>query len=68
MELVSEPKAFFFNEWEALGTFPSSPPPPFLACLLFSFRAASETPLLSVILLLIRGNVHGARLKPYELV
>jgi hypothetical protein len=48
--------------------FPSSPPPPLLARLLFSLRAANETPLLSVILLLIRGDVHGARLKPYELV
>jgi len=64
----NEPKAFFFNEWEALGTLPQFPDPPLLACLLFSVRAASETPLMSVILLLIRGNVAGARLRPYELV
>jgi hypothetical protein len=57
VELVNEPKAFFFNEWEALGTLPQFPEPPLLACLLFSLRAASETPLMSVILLLIRGDV-----------
>ena len=45
VELVNEPKAFFFNEWEALGTLPQFPDPPLLACLLFSLRAASETPL-----------------------
>ena len=41
----NEPKAFFFNEWEALGTLPQFPDPPLLACLLFSLRAASENPL-----------------------
>jgi len=24
----NEPKAFFFNEWEALGTLPQFPEPP----------------------------------------
>jgi hypothetical protein len=28
VELVDEPKAFFFNEWEALGPFPKFPEPP----------------------------------------
>jgi hypothetical protein len=28
VELVDEPKAFFFNEWEALGTLPQFPEPP----------------------------------------
>ena len=26
--VVDEPKAFFFNEWEALGPFPKFPEPP----------------------------------------
>jgi hypothetical protein len=25
VELVNEPKAFFFNEWESLGTLPQFP-------------------------------------------
>jgi hypothetical protein len=68
VELVNEPKAFFFNEWEALGTLPQFPAPPLLACLTLSFEGGERNHLMSVILLLIRGNVHGARLKPYELV
>ena len=69
MELLTSPKPFSLMNgrlWEPFPKFPE-PPTPSLPDSLNS-RAASETLLMSVILLLIRGNVHGARLKPYELV
>jgi hypothetical protein len=45
VELVNEPKAFFFNEWEALGTLPQFPAPPLLACLTLSFEGGERNPL-----------------------
>ncbi len=66
--IVDEPKPFFFHEWEASGPFPVSRILPFLSLPDSLFESGKRTRLMTVILLLIRENVHGAGLKPYELI
>ena len=41
---------------------------PFLSLPDSLFESGKRTRFMSVIMLLIRGSVHGARLKPYELI
>jgi hypothetical protein len=64
--IIDEPKPFSLSD-RRFGNLPSFPNPPFLS-LPTLLSATSEPALMSTILLLLRGNVHGARLKPYELV
>jgi hypothetical protein len=51
------------------GTLPQFPEPsPFLSLPDSLFETGEQTRLMSVIMLPIRGNVHGARLKPCEVI
>jgi hypothetical protein len=68
VELLTSPNPFSFNEWEAPGTFPVSRILPLVSLPDSTFECGERTRLMNMMLLLIRGNVHGAGLKPYELV
>lgn len=68
VELLASPNPFFFYGWEASGTFPSFPNPPVRSSPGPVFGSGEQTRLLSVILHLIGEDVHGASLKPYELI
>jgi len=64
--VVDDPKLFFFNG-RLRNPSPSIPNLPLLS-LPDLFESGERTRLMSVILLLTGRNVHGARLKPDELI
>jgi hypothetical protein len=66
--IIDEPKPFSIDGMRGSGNLPQvSRSLPFLS-LPDSLECGERTRLMNTILLPITGNVHGARLKPYELV
>lgn len=68
MELLTSPNPFSFMNGRLRDPSPVSRILPFLSLPDSLFESGKRTRLMTVILLLIRENVHGAGLKPYELI
>jgi hypothetical protein len=68
VELLTSPNPFSLMNGRLRDPSPVSRILPFLSLTDCLFESGKRTRLMSVILLLIGGNVHGARLKPYELI